>query len=69
MAMCYDASHQATIQGMVNFIARMNTKRSVLVHKWRENGRNDFDWLAIEDLDKVIDFQENVLMGLEGGAK
>lgn len=69
MAMCYGASRHATIQGMVNFIARMNAERSALVSKWRENGRNDFDWLAIEDLDKVIESQEDVLMGLEGGTK
>jgi len=67
--MCYDASRHATIQGMVKFIAGLNTERSVLVSKWRENGGNDSDWLAIEEIDRVINSQEDVLMSLEGGAK
>jgi hypothetical protein len=41
----------------------------VLVSKWRENGKADSGWLAVEELDKVIDSQESVLMGLEGGSK
>ena len=69
IAMCYDASRHATIQGMVKFIAGLNAERSALVSKWRENGGNDSDWLAIEELDKVIDSQESVLMSLEGGGK
>jgi hypothetical protein len=67
--MCYDASRYATIQGMVKFIAGLNAERSVLVSKWRENGKADSGWLAVEELDKVIDSQESVLMGLEGGSK
>lgn len=69
IALCYGASRHATIQGMVKFIAGLNAERSALVSKWRENGKADSDWLAIEELDKVIDSQENVLMGLEGGSK
>jgi len=69
MSLCYAAMHHATIQAMNKFIAGMNAERSVLVSKWRENGGDDSGWLAIEELDKVIDSQENVLMSLEGGAK
>ena len=69
IAMCYDASRHATIQGIVKFIAGLNAERSLLVSKWRENGGDDSGWLAIEELDKVIDSQENVLMSLEGGSK
>ncbi len=69
IAMCYDASRHATIQGMAKFIAGLNAERSVLVSKWRENGKADSDWLAVDELDKVIDSQEDVLMSLEGGVK
>ncbi len=67
--MCYDASRHATIQGMVKFIAGLNAERSALVSKWRENGGSDSGWLAVEELDKVIESQEIILMSLEGGSK
>jgi hypothetical protein len=47
----------------------MNAERSALVAKWREDGGNDSGWLAIEELDKLIESQELILMGLEGGSK
>jgi len=67
MALCYSASHQATVSAMVKFIQGLYGERSLLVAKWRADGGEDCGWLAIEDLDKVIDSQEKILMSLEGG--
>jgi len=67
IALCYAASHQATIQAMAKFISEMNAERSALVSKWRENGQADSEWLAVEELDKIIDSQERILMELERG--
>ena len=67
MAMCYSASHQATVSTMVKFIQGLYGERSLLVAKWRAEGGKDCGWLAIEELDKVIDSQEKILMSLEGG--
>jgi hypothetical protein len=52
---------------MVKFISGMNAERSALVSKWRENGQSDSEWLAVEELDKIIDSQERILMELERG--
>lgn len=67
MALCYSASHQATVSAMVKFIHGLYGERSLLVAKWRAEGGKDCGWLAIEELDKVIDSQEKILMSLEGG--
>ena len=67
MALCYAASHNATISAMVKFVQGLNTERGMLVAKWRAEGGKDCGWLAIEELDKVIDSQEKILISLEGG--
>jgi len=66
-ALCYSASHDATLSAMVKFIQGLNIERGMLVAKWRADGGKDCGWLAIEDLDNVIDSQEKILMSLEGG--
>jgi hypothetical protein len=67
IALCYSAGRQATIQAMVKFIAGMSARRSTLVSQWRENGKTSKQWEAVEELDKVIDSQERILMELERG--
>jgi hypothetical protein len=67
VALCYGASHQATIQAMAKFISGMNTERSSIVSKWRENGKTSQQWEAVEELDKIIDSQERILLELERG--
>lgn len=59
--------HQATVSAMVKFIQGLYGERGLLVAKWRAEGGKDCGWLAIEELDKVIDSQEKILMSLEGG--
>jgi len=67
IALCYAASRQATIQAMVKFISVMNTERSALVSKRRESVKTSKQWEAVEELDKLIDSQERILMELERG--
>ena len=66
MSLCYDASHQATIEMMARHLERMTTQRTILVQAWRDAGKTDDAWKAIEDLDVVLDKQEKILLEMEG---
>jgi hypothetical protein len=63
--LCYVASHNAAKNMLVNFLAKLTTKRTDLVQAWRDNGKQDADWLPITELDRIIDKQEQILMSME----
>jgi len=65
MALCYAGGRTATIQMMANSLERLTRKRTDLVQAWRDAGKTDEAWSPIDELDKVIDSQEKILLELE----
>ena len=63
--LCYEASHGAARQMLVNFLAKLTKQRTDLVQAWRDGGKQDKDWFPITELDNVIDEQEKILMKIE----
>lgn len=65
MRLCYEASHNAAKEMLINYIVELDKKRAELVKVWRDGGMNQDDWKAVEDLDAVINKQEQILMDMQ----
>lgn len=60
-AMCHNGFINATSEALVKLVDELHYKRFQLVEAWREGGKTDELWEAVDKLDVVIELQESTL--------